>query len=152
MRRTMACPNWHPRVARVGAVSFAGGVWEHFSSGTATGRVSIPYVHYGNVEGFTEWLARHDRYSTWDAQTIIRFLDTHDSFAFGTTRKLRLRRIAGRLWLLHPPARFLLMYVLRGGFLDGWPALLFCLRYAIYEYMTLERVVELRRRARGQPL
>jgi glycosyltransferase involved in cell wall biosynthesis len=152
MRRTIGYPNWHSRVACVGSVRFAGGVWEHFASGIAVGRIDTPYEHFGNAKGFTDWLTRHDRYSTWDAKAIVAFLDTHDSAAFGTSRKLWLRRLAGRFWVVRPPARFLLMYVLRAGFLGGWSALLFCTRYAIYEYMTLEKIVELRRRATGLPL
>jgi hypothetical protein len=47
---------------------------------------------------------------------------------------------------------FLYIYVVRGGFLDGPPALLFCLRHAVYEYMAVEKIIEQRRRRRGLPL
>ena len=44
------------------------------------------------------------------------------------------------------------MYILRAGFLDGPGALMFSLRYALYEYMTVEKIIELRRQRRGRSL
>jgi glycosyltransferase involved in cell wall biosynthesis len=152
MRRTMHYPNWHPRLVRFGAARFAGGVWEHFEAGPRIGRIGTPYEHYGNSKGLSEWLARHDRYSDWDAKTIIEYLDHRDSSSFGTARKLAQRRMAARLWPVRPAARFILMYFVRAGFLDGWQALLFCARYSIYEYMILEKIVEQRRKRMGLPL
>lgn len=152
MRRSLGYPNWHPRVVRARTVRFAGGVWEHFADRARVGRIDLPYEHYGNAKGFSDWLQRHDRYSTWDARSVSEYLISGDPGAFGTNRKLRLRRIASRLWWFRPPTRFVTMYLLRRGFLDGWPALLFCMRYAIYEYMTVEKTLELRRNARKLPL
>jgi glycosyltransferase involved in cell wall biosynthesis len=153
MRRCMNYPNWHPRLVRRNAgVRFAGGVWEHFEVGHAVGRVETPYEHFGNSKGLSEWVERHDRYSDWEAKSVFEYLRTGDQAAFGTTRRLRLRRMAGRLWPLRPPMRFLVMYILRRGFLDGWPALLFAVRYSFYEYMTVEKIIEMRRESRGEPL
>lgn len=153
MRRCMNYPNWHPRLVRkASSVRFAGGVWEHFEAGHVVGRIDAPYEHFGNSKGITEWLNRHDRYSDWEAKSVFEYLRTGDKEAFATTRRLRLRSMAGRLWPIRPVVRFLVMYVLRRGFLDGWPALLFSIRYSFYEYMTVEKIVELRRQARGDPL
>lgn len=152
MKRCLNYPNWHPRVVRHGTVRFDGGVWEHFDISARIGRIKLPYEHWGNSKGFADWLSRHDRYSSWDARTVSAFLASGDTRDFETARKLGLRRLAARIWPLRPLARFSVMYFARLGFLDGWPAMLFCLRYAVYEYMTVEKVLEQRRTAAGLPL
>jgi hypothetical protein len=60
--------------------------------------------------------------------------------------------MASYLWPLRLAAMFLYIYVVRGGFLDGPPALLFCLRHAVYEYMAAEKIIEQRWRRRGPPV
>ena len=152
LKRTQGFPNWHPRVVRVGRTRYAGGVWEHFSAGARIGRISIPYDHYANSKGLSDWLVRHDRYSSWDAEKIAAFLVSGDSGALGTERKKDLRQWAARLWPLRPWARFFQMYFLRLGFLEGAPAFAFCLLYFVYEWMTVIKIVERRRRQKGLPL
>jgi glycosyltransferase involved in cell wall biosynthesis len=152
MRHCVGYPVWHDRLLRRGHTRLAGGVWEHFEEGTRVGRLTEPYLHHATSKGFSDWLRRHDRYSTWDAKGIVDYLRSGDVSAFGTTRRTRLRAAAARLWPTRPIVRFLVMYLLRGGFLDGPAALPFCLRYVFFEYMTVEKVVEQRRLDRGLPL
>lgn len=152
LKRTQGYPNWHARLLKREEVRFAGGVWEHFDDGAEVGRISIPYDHHANSKGFSDWLERHDRYSSWDAKSIIDFLNHGKSEALGTTRKLRLRQWAAQLWPLRPLARFFQMYVLRLGFLEGWRSLVFCSLYALYELMIVTKVIELKRQKAGLPL
>lgn len=152
LKRTQGFPNWHPRVVRLGHARFAGGVWEHFAAGSRVGRIAVPYDHFANSKGLSDWLARHDRYSTWDAGKIVAFLDSGEDGAFGSTRKLGLRRWAARFWPVRPWARFFQMYFLRLGFLEGRAAFAFCLLYFFYEWMTVVKIVELRRQRKGLPL
>jgi len=152
LKRTQGYPNWHPRLLKRGEVTFIGGVWEHFSTDAKVGRITIPYDHFANSKGFADWLERHTRYSSWDAHHIVDFLETGKATALGTERKLRLRLLAAKLWPLRPIARFLQMYFLRLGFLEGWISLCFCLLYAMYEFMTVVKIVELKRRKAGLPL
>jgi len=152
LKRTQGYPNWHPRVVRLGRARFAGGVWEHFVAGTRTGRIDEPYNHFANSKGLSDWLARHDRYSSWDAQRIVDYLASGDANRLGTTRKLGLRRWAARCWPVRPWARFFQMYFLRLGFLEGRAAFSFCLLYFFYEWMTVIKIAELRRLRKGLPL
>lgn len=152
LKRTQGYPNWHPRLLRLGRVSFSGGVWEHFAAGAIVGRIPIPYDHHANSKGFSDWLERHDRYSSWDAQRIVDYLASGSDRSFATERKLRLRKIAAHLWPLRPIARFFQMYILRLGFTEGMPALVFSLLYAFYESMTVIKIIELRRKRQGLPL
>lgn len=152
LKRTQGYPNWHPRLVRLGRARYAGGVWEHFETSGRVGRVLEPYDHHANSKGLHDWLARHERYARWDAERIVAFRDGDGADALETSRKRRLRMLAARFWPLRPLARFLHMYVLRLGFLEGLPALNFCLLYAFYELMTVNLVIELRRRRSGLPL
>jgi hypothetical protein len=152
LKRTLGYPNWHARFLLHGSTRFTGGVWESFSSAQQPGRIHEPYDHYAYSKGFSDWLARHDRYSTWDAEKAVEFLQSGHPDSLGTSRKLGLRRLAARLWPLRPIGRFLHSYVFRLGFLEGWQALLFSLMYSFYEFMTVCKIIEIRRRKRGLPL
>ncbi|HBW30538.1 glycosyltransferase family 2 protein [Nostoc sp. PCC 7120 = FACHB-418] len=152
LKLTQGYPNWHSRLLKLGEVTFTGGVWEHFSAGTKVSRINIPYDHYANSKGFGDWLERHNRYSSWDAQKVVDFLETGKTSALGTERKLKLRLLAAKLWFMRPIVRFIQMYFLRLGFLEGITALIFCLLYAMYEFMTVVKIIELRRKKSGLPL
>ncbi|MCW5318910.1 MULTISPECIES: glycosyltransferase family 2 protein [unclassified Nostoc] len=152
LKLTQGYPNWHSRLLKLGEVTFTGGVWEHFCSGCKVGRINIPYEHYANSKGFGDWLERHDRYSSWDAQKTVEFLETGKASALGTERKLKLRLLAAKLWFLRPIVRFIQMYFLRLGFLEGITALIFCLLYGMYEFMIVLKIIELRRKKSGLPL
>ena len=152
LKLTQGYPNWHSRLLKLGEVTFIGGVWEHFASGAKVGRINIPYDHYANSKGFGDWLERHDRYSSWDAQKVVEFLETGKASALVTERKLKLRLLAAKLWFIRPIIRFIHMYFLRLGFLEGITAVIFCLLYAMYEFMIVVKIIELRRKKSGLSL
>ena len=153
LKHTQGYPNWHDRLLKKGEVAFAdGGYWEHFSSGAKVGRITIPYDHFANSKGVSDWLERHDRYSSWDAENIVKFQETGKTSAFVSNNKLKLRLLAARFWPVRPIARFTYMYFLRLGFIEGIPALVLCLLIAIYEFMVVVKVVEIKRKNLGLPL
>jgi glycosyltransferase involved in cell wall biosynthesis len=152
LRRTQGYPNWHDRLVKRGEVCFEGGVWEHFSQNAVVGYIDVPYDHNANSKGFSDWLNRHDRYSSWDSDKIFCFLNTRDSSELATTRKYRLRLWAARLWPLRPWCRFFYMFILRAGFLEGWKSFMFCMLYFFYEFMTVVKIIELKRLDKKKPL
>ncbi|MEH2119048.1 glycosyltransferase family 2 protein [Nostoc sp.] len=152
LKLTQGYPNWHSRLLKLGEVTFTGGVWEHLASGAKVGKINIPYDHYANSKGFRDWLERHDRYSSWDAEKVVEFLETGKASALGTERKLKLRLLAAKLWFIRPIIRFIQMYFLRLGFLEGITAFIFCLLYAMYEFMIVVKIIELRRKKSGLAL
>ncbi|MDA1261923.1 MAG: glycosyltransferase family 2 protein [Planctomycetota bacterium] len=152
LKRTIGYPNWHARFMKYGSTRFAGGVWEHFTSTAKSGQIQQPYDHYANSKGISDWLARHDRYSSWDAAVTLAFLNSGDETLLRTKRKLGLRKFAARLWLLRPSGRFVHTYILRLGFLEGWQALVFSLLYAFYELMVVVKIIELKRMSKKQSL
>jgi glycosyltransferase involved in cell wall biosynthesis len=152
LRYTQGYPNWHPRLVRRGHLSFEGSLWESFPADSRIGRIAEPYEHYAFSKGIDDWLERHRRYSDWEAERIVAYLDGGGSNALGTRRWLRLRRLAAKLWPLRPLLRFSQKYLLQGGFREGWQGLLFSLLMAGYDLITVVKVIERKRLARGLPL
>ena len=72
-----------------------------------------------------------------------------DLFAFGdrTRRRRALKLLAAHL-PFRPLLRFIYMYVLRLGFLDGRPGLIYCRLLAMYEYWIALKVRELKKSSR----
>lgn len=152
LKRTQGYPNWHPRLVRRGAAQFMGGVWESFAPDVKVGRVSHPYEHYAFSKGFDDWLERHRRYSSWEAEQIVDYLTTHSPTSLLTTRSRSIRLVMSRFWFLRPPARFIQKYILQLGIIEGWQAFLFSLMMSFYDLMTVIKVIELLRKKRNLPL
>ena len=53
---------------------------------------------------------------------------------------------------MRPILKFLYLYLIHRGFLDGMPGLTYCTLQAIYEYMIEVKVMEFRRRKQGLPI
>lgn len=149
LKRTQGFPNWHPRLLRRESVRFEGGVWESFSQNALVSRIQYPYEHYAFSKGLDDWIERHQRYSSWDAQEIYQFLN---SSVTRTARRRTLRIAMSYLWPIRPLLRFIQKYFLQFGFLEGWQGLLFCLLMSFYDLMTVIKIIELRRIQERQPL
>lgn len=114
------------------------------------------FLHYNFSKGLAEWLERHNRYSTYEALETMRALRDRpvrlgalfrrDPIA----RRLELKNLSFRL-PFRPALKFLYMYVLKLGLLDGRAGLTYCTLQAIYEYLICLKVAELRRAERGLP-
>ncbi|QNJ21517.1 beta-glycosyltransferase/ family 2 [Synechococcus sp. MIT S9220] len=152
LRHTQGYPNWHPRLIQRGKLNFEGGVWESFAAGGKVGRITTPYEHYAFSKGIDDWLDRHIRYASWEAEQIITYLQTRDKEAIGTKRGLQLRILSSRVWPIRPLLRFLQKYVVQGGFREGWQGLLFALMMAMYDLITVVKVIEKKRQIAGKAL
>jgi len=152
LKRTQSFPNWHPRLLRRGSVRFQGGVWESFSDNALTDRIYLPYEHYAFSKGLDDWIARHLRYASWEAEKIDSYLQTRKTSSLGTARSLFLRVVSARLIFLRPLMRFLQKYILHLGFLEGWQALIYSLMIAFYDLMTILKIIEIRRHRSGLSL
>jgi glycosyltransferase involved in cell wall biosynthesis len=123
-------PDWQLRLFRRGRGRFEERrVHESVALTGSLGRLNGHLVHrsYESVGDFVE---RANRYSTLAAEQMIR-----------EGRRVR----AGDL-LARPLGRFLSMYVLQAGFLDGRRGLLLAALYAYYVFMRSAKVWEVTRR------
>jgi glycosyltransferase involved in cell wall biosynthesis len=118
------------------------------------GTLKSPYLHYSFSKGMTDWFERHNRYSSMEAEESLRHLasgsiDWNGLLSHNTTRRRRaLKEFSFRL-PFRPLARFIYMYFLRLGFLDGRAGLTYCSLLSIYEYMILVKIKEIQGRGKN---
>ena len=96
-------------------------------------RLAEPLLHH-SYRGLDDFVARSNRYSTLAAREIVK--------RGGRARLIDLA--------LRPLGRFLSMYVLRGGFLDGWRGFVLAVLYANYVFLRVAKTWELLRSGSGK--
>jgi len=159
IRRASMYPFYQARLLRLGEARFTqrghGQILDVATRGVGTLRE--PYVHHNFSRGITDWVARHNRYSSDEAARIVAERAGHGAAAAtgpGTgpeARQQALKRLARHI-PFRPLVRFLYLYVWRGGFLDGRPGFDYSVLMAFYDYLTRLKVREaLADRAAGGP-
>lgn len=119
-------PDWQFRLVRRGHARYAErAVHEALEVAGPVGRLRGALVHrsYRDVADF---LARADRYATLAAEDAVR----------------AGRRAGIHDLVLRPLGRFLGMYVVRLGFLDGWRGFLLATLYAYYVFIRAAKIWE----------
>jgi glycosyltransferase involved in cell wall biosynthesis len=126
MRHGGLYPDWQLRLFRRGRGRFVErAVHESVEVTGEVGRLGASLVHR-SYRDISDFLARADRYSTLAAEDWVR-----------SGRRPR----AGDL-VLRPAGRFLSMYVVHGGFRDGWRGFLLAVLYAYYVFIRSAKVWE----------
>ena len=123
-------PDWQVRLFRRGRGHFADrAVHESVTVTGPVGRLRGHLVHrsYADVSDF---IARANRYSSLAAEQMV----------------CEGRRVRAGELVLRPLGRFLSMYVMKRGFLDGGRGLLLAALYAYYVFMRSAKVWEVTRR------
>ncbi len=121
------------------------------------GRLKNHFLHYSFNKGLSAWFEKHNRYSQQEAeegcrsQAVGGLRPAHLFSTDGMIRRRALKELSFRL-PFRPTLHFCYRYFLRRGFLDGRPGLTFCRMMAIYEYMMVVKMEEIRRRDRGLPI
>ena len=96
------------------------------------------------------WLARHNRYSNWEARVYYNTLigkgddGTIGANLFGNA--VQRKRFLKKIWVrlpLKPLLRFILFYFIRLGFLDGTPGYIYARLLSQYEYQIGVKLYEL---------
>jgi glycosyltransferase involved in cell wall biosynthesis len=97
------------------------------------------------------WVEKHNRYARWEAEMYERFLSEPIPASIGAGKRLKrsLKKIYLRL-PMRPLVRFVYSYVVRLGFLDGKPGLVFCTLLSFYDFLAWANVYERRVLARGE--
>jgi glycosyltransferase involved in cell wall biosynthesis len=156
LRRSSGYPTWFGRLIRVGRVWVEREVNEEYHTDGKIQDLHSHIVHFPFNKGISFWFERHNRYSSMEAELLLREvrgkMKVKDFFSSDpTVRRKTLKQLAYRL-----PGRPLLVFTylffLRMGFLDGRPGLIYCTLRMIYEYMIDLKVKELRRREKGLPI
>lgn len=118
-------------------------------------------LYHESLKGVDPYLERHLRYAQLEAEEMLRVRNggrsgQREGRLFGSWPERR-RFLKLRIWYrmpARPLVRFLWMYVVRRGFLDGRPGLVYCKLLAMYELLIDAKLAELTstERAKDHPL
>lgn len=121
------------------------------------GTLRDPYVHHNFSKGISDWITRHNRYSSDEAGRVLSHKKSlggalRSAFAGGT----RQDRQQGRKQLAdflpaRPLVRFVYLYFWKLGLLDGAAGFHYCCLMAIYDYFIRLKCRESHLRLREKP-
>jgi glycosyltransferase involved in cell wall biosynthesis len=114
-----------------------------------TGRIEGFLDHHPFSKGMSHWLARHNSYSSLEAEQVI--IDVARRERFRVSKALLAKDFQVRRYHqkglfnklpLRPVVKFFILYVVRGGFLDGRPGFIYAVLQSIYEFFIVLKVRE----------
>lgn len=139
------------RLVRTGHARYKREVNEFLELDGEVGELKHPFDHFPFSKGLTHWFAKHNLYSTMEAELIVSGEATTDA-SLSTALSggdFHQRRAAQKALFYRFPARPLLkwfyMVAVRGAWLDGRAGITYATLQAIYEYMIVLKTRELRR-------
>jgi glycosyltransferase involved in cell wall biosynthesis len=121
-------------------------VHEHIVVEGATARLQNPLIHH-NVESLSRYIQKHDEYSNWESHVLLQRGDDKElPPSPAGTQAQRRRWLKRKLFALpgSPVLLFLYRYILRLGFLDGVPGLIYCGFQAVQMFHTKAKIYELK--------
>ena len=126
-------------------------VHEHGIVEGRAGFLKSPLMHE-NLKGLDDFIRRHARYADLEAQEMLNVRSgggqAHRSGRLFGSWPERRRFLKTRIWYrmpFRPAIRFFWMFVIKRGFLDGRPGLVYCQLIAAYEAMIDAKLLELER-------
>ena len=151
IRRSTQYPRYQMRLFRKDKVWFED--YGHTEREVCLGKTSFlkaTYPHYTSGKGISRWLEKHNRYSTDEAMETLSQLEKGNvnwyNLFFGKSeveKRRALKDVSLRL-PFRPLLRWLYMYFILGGLLDGKAGFAWCTLQAFYEYLILLKVEELK--------
>lgn len=144
-------PYHQVRLVKLGEARFArsGHGQREESPLRGAGYLRTPYDHLNFSKGIADWVDRHNRYSSEEASEARELcagpLPFSGMFSSDSlVRKRTLKRLHARL-----PARwafkFLYLYIVKGGFLDGYPGFAYCTLNSFYDFLITVKSKEVGR-------
>lgn len=156
IRHSSFYPCWFTRLYRPEKVS-----WERLVNpvtivaGTVK-RLDGHFLHYPFSKGTADWFERHIRYAGFEASEL---LASHGDpinwrHLLHGDPKRRRREVKRAFYRMpcRPTIKFLVLYFLRRGFLDGKAGYYYARMQSIYEFMIQLRVLEDKRKGGGEPV
>ncbi len=154
LRYSSLYPTWLVRLFRPDHLSFEREINLSYLVRGREAKLENHLLHYSFNKGLEAWFEKHNRYSTAEALETVRSLGTarpplgqllsREPVARRRALKELSVRMPGR-----PTLRFLYMYLLCRGFLDGGAGYQYCKLLSAYERMICLKVDEIRRREQG---
>jgi glycosyltransferase involved in cell wall biosynthesis len=146
LKRCDSFPKWQFRLMRKGRARFA-----DFGHGQKEDQVQgeikflrEPYEHRPFSKGWADWLERHNKYSTKEAQERIDspFQPGSIFWPKGPERNRALKGFVSRVpgW---PLLRFAVPFFLKFGFVEGTTGFIYCMNLAYYEFLIQIKMREI---------
>ncbi len=111
-----------------------------------TGHLKTPYDHLNFSKGISDWVERHNRYSNEEAAEAavlcegpipVGALFSIDAMSHKRAfKRLHARLPARWLW------KFFYLYVVKLGFLDGYPGFAYCMLNGFYDFLICVKIQE----------
>jgi glycosyltransferase involved in cell wall biosynthesis len=156
IRGSSGYPTWFGRLGRPERIRVERAYNEEYHADGQVLLLQNHLHHFPFNKGFAAWFAKHDRYSSMEAQIRIAGSDAPAPLANFFSRDVAERRRALKRLIAVLPGRplwmFVALYLLRGGFLEGRAGFTFSVLRAWYEYMIDCKALELRRRRAQLPV
>lgn len=152
IRRSTQYPRYQMRLFQKGKVWFTD--YGHTEREVCDGPTSFlkqTYPHYTCSKGLKRWIEKHNRYSSDEASETLYQLEKGKvewrSLLFGKSEVERRRALKDLSFRLpfRPVLRWIYMYFLLGGILDGRAGFAWCTLQAFYEYLILLKIREKKR-------
>ncbi len=120
------------------------------------GEVAGYLDHFPFSKGVSDWLTRHNGYSTLEAKQILLNRESGAPFSLRaafferdySARRYHLKELFHRM-PARPLIKFLYLYVARRGFLDGYAGFTYSVLQGIYDYMITLKTRELQQAAQA---
>jgi glycosyltransferase involved in cell wall biosynthesis len=151
IRRSTQYPRYQMRLFQKGKVWFTD--YGHTEREVCNGDTSFlreTYPHYTCSKGLSRWLEKHNRYSSDEAAETLHQLANGEvswlKLLLGRSeveRRRALKDLSLRL-PFRPLLRWLYMYFVLGGILDGRAGFAWCTLQSFYEYLILLKVEEMK--------
>jgi glycosyltransferase involved in cell wall biosynthesis len=119
------------------------------------GTLKSSLLHFNFSKGLSDWIERHNRYSTAEAQqNVYGYTDDDvpilDFLSAETDRRRRAAKKIFRRLPCRAIIRFIYMYLFRGGILDGKVGFTYCRLLAWYEWLIVLKEREIKAHARAK--
>jgi glycosyltransferase involved in cell wall biosynthesis len=146
---------WLARLYRPETISFQREINMTYLTTGAESKLNERLIHYAFAKGLDDWFDKHNRYSRAEAAESLAALDkpapkiSELLAADPVQRRRAIKDLSARV-PFRPLARFIYMYVIQRGFLDGSAGFQYCCLIGCYEYMIVLKARELlRKKQRG---
>jgi len=149
---------YYVRLLRVGHAHYTRDINEIVEVTGDITELHAPLDHFAFSKGIAHWIAKHNSYSTREAELLASGAAVHGASLrqalFATN--FHERRVAQKAIFYEMPARplikWLYMMFVRGAILDGHAGVIYATLQSFYEYLIEIKCQELHRRRKGESI
>jgi glycosyltransferase involved in cell wall biosynthesis len=149
---------FYVRLLRVGRARYTREINEVVEVDGDIANLAAPLDHHPFSKGISHWVARHNTYSTMEAELLAAGADDSSASLSQAlfAKNFHERRVAQKAIFYRLPARPLIKWIymmfLRGAVLDGSAGITYATLASFYEYLIELKAKEIRRKRAGLPI